>query len=228
MKKKLMEFGINKNLIGSSLFEAFPFLSKNVYDEYKYVLKEGKSLITTETTSILNQKILTETRKIPIIEEGEVIQIITIIKDITTSEVNKKNLEESEEKYRTLAEQSFLGIAILQDDIIQYVNKQLAHTVGYTVEEIMAWEKGGFLNFIIPEDRKFIAEQARKKQLGDSDVIDQYQFRGRKKDGDIIWLEVYSRTINYRGKPADFVTIHDINDVKIAEQKIKESEEKYR
>jgi PAS domain S-box-containing protein len=140
----------------------------------------------------------------------------------------EKKLKESEEKYRTLTEQSFLGIAILQDDIIQYVNKQLAYTVGYTVEEIMAWEKGGFLNFIYPEDRKFIAKQARKKQSGESDVINQYQFRGIRKNGDIIWLEVFSKTINYKGKPADFVTIHDITDKKTSEQKIKESEEKYR
>ena len=140
----------------------------------------------------------------------------------------EKKLKESEEKYRTLTEQSFLGIAILQDDIIQYVNKQLGYTVGYTVEEIMAWEKGGFLNFIYPEDRKFIAKQARKKQLGESDVIDQYQFRGIRKNGDMIWLEVFSKTITYKGKPADFVTIHDITDKKIAEKKINESEEKYR
>ena len=140
----------------------------------------------------------------------------------------EKKLKESEEKYRTLTEQSFLGIAILQDDIIQYVNKQLAHIFGYTVEEVMAWKKGGFLNIIYPEDRKLVAEQAKKKQLSESDVINQYQFRGIKKNGDIIWSELFSKSINYGGKPADFVTIHDITDNKKSEQKIKESEEKYR
>ncbi len=140
----------------------------------------------------------------------------------------EKKLRESEEKYRTLTEQSFLGISILQDDIIQYVNNQLVNLFGYTVEEIMAWEKGGFLNIIYPEDRKLVAEQARKKQAGESDILNKYQFRGIKKNGDILWLEVFSKSINYRGRPADFVTIHDITDKKISEQKIKESEEKYR
>jgi PAS domain S-box-containing protein len=107
----------------------------------------------------------------------------------------EKKLRESEEKYRTLTEQSFLGISILQDDIIQYVNNQLAKLFGYTVEEIMAWEKGGFLNIIYPDDRKIVAEQARKKQAGDSDYIEQYQFRGIKKNGDIIWLEIFSKSI---------------------------------
>ncbi|MFX0082713.1 MAG: PAS domain S-box protein [Candidatus Hodarchaeota archaeon] len=161
-------------------------------------------------------------------KNGEITGLIGVAQDITNRKKADQELKESEEIYRTLTEQSFLGIAILQDDKIQYVNEQLAHTVGYTVEEILAWEKGGFLNFIHPDYRKFIAKQARKKQLGESDVINQYQFRGIKKNGDIIWLEVFSKTINYRGKPADFVTIHDITDGKISEQKLKESEEKFR
>jgi len=139
-----------------------------------------------------------------------------------------KELRESEEKYRTLTEQSFLGIAIVQDDIVQYVNNQLANKFGYTVQEIMAWKKGGFLNIIYPEDRKLVAEQARKKQLGESDVTNQYQFRGIKKNGDIIWLETFSKTINYRGKPADFATVIDISDRIFAEQKLMESERKFR
>ena len=41
-------------------------------------------------------------------------------------------------------------------------------------------------------------------------------------------MENYSRTINYNSKPADLVTLIDITDKKEAEQKLKESEEKYR
>jgi len=161
-------------------------------------------------------------------ENGKIIRLIAVAQDITERKNAEQKLKESEEKFRTLTEQSFLGIAILQDDIIQYVNNQLANIFGYTVQEIMAWKKGGFLNIIYPEDRKLVAEQARKKQLGESNVINQYHFRGIKKNGDIVWLELYSKNINYRGKPADFVTIHDITDEKISEQKLKESEEKFR
>ena len=154
--------------------------------------------------------------------------ILVHTEDITDRKTTEAQIKESEEKYRTLSEQSFLGIAILQDDYIKYVNQQLSDTFGYTTEEILSWGRGGFLNIIYPEDRMMVAEQARKKQTGDLDVINQYQFRGVKKNGDIIWLEVFSKTINYKGNPADFVTIHDITDKKIAEQMIKESEEKYR
>jgi len=151
-----------------------------------------------------------------------------IDRDITEKLEAGRKLKESEEKFRTITEQSFLGIAIQQDNIIKYVNNQLAHTFGYTVEEIMNWEVGGFLNVIHPEDREMVGKQARKKQLGESDSIDQYQFRGIKKNGDTIWLEIYSKSIIYDGKPADFATIHDITEGKIIEQKLLESEEKFR
>ncbi|MFX1281584.1 MAG: PAS domain S-box protein, partial [Promethearchaeota archaeon] len=138
--------------------------------------------------------------------------VLVHTEDITDRKMAEEKIKESEEKYRTLSEQSFLGIAILQDDYIQYVNEQLADTFGYTIEEIMSWGKGGFLNVISPKDRQMVAEQARRKQKGDLDVINQYYFRGVKKNGDMIWLEVFSKTITYKGNPADFITIHDITD----------------
>ena len=161
-------------------------------------------------------------------QEGNVIESRSMILDITDRRNAEEALQESEEKFRTITEQSFLGISIVQDNIIKYVNKQLAHIFGYTVEEIMNWEVGGFLNVIHPEDREMVAKQARKKQLGESDSIDQYQFKGIKKNGDNIWLEIYSKSIIYDKKPADFATIHDITEGKIIEQKLLESEEKFR
>ncbi|MFX1241885.1 MAG: PAS domain S-box protein [Promethearchaeota archaeon] len=162
-----------------------------------------------------------------IMYNGRPADLVTLI-DTTEKREAEQKLKESEEKFRTLTEQSFLGITILQNNIVKYVNEQLADIFGYTIEEIMNWSQGGFINVILPEDRQFVSEQARKKQLGESDVINQYEFRGIKKNGDMIWLELFSKTINYKGELADFVAIHDITNKKISEQKLIESEEKFR
>ncbi|MFX0022517.1 MAG: PAS domain S-box protein [Candidatus Hermodarchaeota archaeon] len=162
-----------------------------------------------------------------IMYNGRPADLVTLVNTTEKREAELK-LKESEEKFRTLTEQSFLGITILQNNIVKYVNKQLADLFGYTVEEIMNWGSGGFINVIHPEDKQFVSEQARKKQLGELDVVSQYEFRGVKKNGDMIWLEVFSKTINYKGELADFITIHDITDEKISEQKLIESEEKFR
>ncbi len=64
--------------------------------------------------------------------------------------------------------------------------------------------------------------------MGQNGVIPSYEIRGIKKSGETIWLHDFSKSINYGGKTADLVTVLDITAKKEAEQKIKESEAKYR
>jgi PAS domain S-box-containing protein len=148
--------------------------------------------------------------------------------DITDIKRAEQKLKESEEQFRTIAEQSFMGIIILQDGLFKYFNKQAVKINGYTMEEIQNWEPYEFKKIIHPEDREFVMEQARKKQMGDPDVVTHYQYRVVKKNGQVIWVDNFSKTINYKGKPADFVMTIDISDKIKAEQQLKESEENFR
>ena len=153
---------------------------------------------------------------------------VAIHTDITERKNAEQKLKESEEKFRTIAEQSLMGIGILQDDVFKYINKQYANIFGYSVDEILNWPEKEYYILTHPEDLEITVEQARKKQLGESDVINQYQFRGVKKTGETVWLEIISHTFSYKNKPADLITILDITERKNAEQKLKESEARYR
>ncbi|MFX1260391.1 MAG: PAS domain S-box protein, partial [Promethearchaeota archaeon] len=143
-------------------------------------------------------------------------------------EVRTQKLKESEEKFRTITEQSLMGICIAQDNKIKYINKAYADIFGYSIDEMMNWELKDAFYAIHPDDREFALEQLAKKQRGEKDIVVQYQYRGIKKSGEIIWVNTYSKTILYKGKPADFITLIDITEKKEADQKLKESEEKYR
>ncbi len=147
---------------------------------------------------------------------------ILISRDITERMNAEEKLKESEEKFRTITEQSILGLAIVQDNVLKYVNKGLADIFGYTIEEMRGWEPGGFVRVIHPDDREMVVEQGRKKQLGLSDVKTQYQIKGLKRNGEIVWIEIFSKTINYRGKTADLVTLIDITEKKRAERELRE------
>ena len=140
--------------------------------------------------------------------------------DITERKDAEQKLKESEEKFRTIAEQSLIGIGIVQDDIIKYVNKGLADMFGYSVEEMTKWPSLKFQKTIHPDDRDFVLEQVRKKQLGLEDYLREYQFRGVKKTGEIIWIDNFTQSITYEGKPADLVTLVDITKTKKAEQEL--------
>lgn len=148
--------------------------------------------------------------------------------DITSRKEIENSLKESEEKFRTIAEQSFMNIIIMQDGVHKYFNERVSKTNGYSSEEIKNWKRGEFRKLIHPDDREFVMEQARKKQAGEKDVVHQYKYRLIRKDGEIRWIENFSKTINYRGRPADLIMSIDITDSIDAELKLKESEEKYR
>ncbi len=148
--------------------------------------------------------------------------------DITERKKAEDALKESEEMFRSIAEQSFMSIYIIQDGIFKYFNERVPKVNGYSHEEIKNWKPYEFAKLIHPDDRDFVMEQARKKEVGEKGVIRQYKYRIIRKDREIRWLENFSRTINYKGRPADFIMSIDITEQINAEKQLKKSEKKYR
>ncbi|MBN2754304.1 MAG: PAS domain S-box protein [Candidatus Goldbacteria bacterium] len=132
-------------------------------------------------------------------------------------------LAASEIKFRTLSEQSMLGIMILQDNVIKYFNEGYLTITGYSGEELYGMGPGGFLQLVHPDDRAFVAEQALKKQSGEKDVINNYQVKAVTKTGEIKWINILSRTIQYEGKPADFVNIVDVTQLETMQERLKDT-----
>ena len=169
-----------------------------------------------------------DANRIPIHDsEGNVVGIIGMYEDITKKMETEQKLEESEEKFRTIAEQSLMGISIIQDDVIKYLNQAFEQMTGYDAAEVKNWGPGEFSKRIHPEDIKIVMEQVKKKQEGSKDVITHYQYRVFKKNDELVWIDNYSKTINYNGKPADLITAVDITERKKAEQELKDSEQQY-
>jgi len=150
-------------------------------------------------------------------EKGNPKGLWGFVRDITEQKRAEEELRESEEKFRIITEQSFMGIVILQEDVVKYANQKLAAIFGFTVEEILTWPSSHYFTVVHPDDEKLVRDQSRKKQVGNRDVMNHYQFRGNKKSGEPIFLEVYSKTILLNGKPADLAMLNDITAKKEAE-----------
>jgi len=178
------------------------------YDgEFRFTSKSGEVKWVHTTTIPLKSK------------NGKVIGHVGANEDITEKKKVEQALRESEEKFRLLAEQSLLGIAILQKGLIKYVNNAASKIMGYSVKEMLSWKQGGFSKTIHPEDFKFVIEQGRKKQIGEKKgVVTHYSYRVITKDKKVKWIDQFSKTTNYEGGPADFITIMDITKQKQAEE----------
>jgi len=184
--------------------------------ELDRIHKNGSKYTTEENiTPIRNSK-------------GEITGILGISRDITERKNAEQKLKESEEKFRTITEQSLMGIGIEQDNKFRYINETYAAIFGFSINEMLSWELKDAITTIHPDDRKFALEQLAKKQSGEKDNVIHYQYRGIKNTGDVIWIDQYSKSIMYEGKPADLISLIDISDKIKTEEKLKKSEEKYR
>ncbi len=226
--KKLMGYS-SEDLLGKS---GLPFIHPDDFEEASKALKEGFETGEGMGEARIRHKngsyLWIEIRGKTFIDTDGIKKALLISRNITERKKAENKLKDSEEKFRNLTDQALMGIAILQDDLIKYVNERLTYLLGYSVEEMINWQPGEFVKVIHPEDRELVMEQVRKKQIGEPNIIIHYQYRLIKKNGEILWVENYSKTITYEGKPADLVSIIDITDQKRVQQKLEESEKKYR
>ncbi|MBD3341834.1 MAG: PAS domain S-box protein, partial [Candidatus Lokiarchaeota archaeon] len=154
--------------------------------------------------------------------------ILLFIRDITEKKLAEIKIKNSEEKFRTISEQSLLGVCIIQDSRIKYINQQCADIFGYTRDEILLFKENQYLDLIHPDYRHLAQGQARKKKGGDNDLKSQYQIKAYKGSAQEIWVEIFSKTIKYKGNSADLIILTDITEKKKTEEKIRESEKRYR
>ncbi|MDD5492150.1 MAG: diguanylate cyclase [bacterium] len=86
------ELGIASDIIGKTVFEAFSFLPDTILKEYEHVLAQNRVLTTEEGTLINKEMFYTQTTKIPIVEEGKVNKIVTVIRNITEQKTKEQEL----------------------------------------------------------------------------------------------------------------------------------------
>jgi PAS domain S-box-containing protein len=135
----------------------------------------------------------------------------------------EEELQESEEKFRGLAEKSLVGVYLIQDGVFKYVNPRLAEIFGYAVEELIS--KKGPRELTLPEDWPIVEENLRKRISGEVESI-RYDFRGITKNKEVIYVEVYGSRTTYQGRPAVIGTLLDITERKRAEEELRKKSER--
>ncbi|HVP35474.1 MAG TPA: PAS domain S-box protein, partial [Terriglobales bacterium] len=139
--------------------------------------------------------------------------------DITQRKKAEEALKESEEKFRTLAEESFDSIVIQEKGVILEVNSNFAHTWGYGPSEIIGLS---IKDFIAPSSYDTVMRNVLSKSE------EPYEALAVKKDGTVFPIEIVGKEITYKGRKARISTARDISERKKSEKKLRESEERYK
>jgi PAS domain S-box-containing protein len=130
--------------------------------------------------------------------------------DVTEHKRTEQALQESEDKLRTLANQSFDGIVIHDGNKILEVNKRFCEMWGCDSEQVIGMRVD---EFIIPEWLDVVREKIR------CGYDKPYELVAVRRDGTRFPVEIAGKTITYKGKPAQIAATRDITERKAAEQK---------
>ena len=134
--------------------------------------------------------------------------------------------KKAEELYRDLVERA--GIAILIDDrkgTVKYANQRFAEIFGYSQDEI---KKLSIRSVVHPDDLEKVMKYHSGRIKGKK-VPSRYEFKGIRKDGSAIYLEVSAVPLKEEGRIIGTrAYLWDITERKKAEREIQETMEKLR
>ncbi len=128
---------------------------------------------------------------------------------------------ETEDLFETLANESPVGLCIIQDGKFCYANPTFQHNTGYREDELLGRDS---LEIVVPEDRKMVRENAIKMLKGELTSPD--QFRVIHKDGSIHWVVKAVSSVQYHGRRATMGNFVDITAHKEAEEALQTEKNK--
>ncbi len=214
MIRKIFPPHIEKNIkIGANILEIAPFLKKtDRYQKYLDVMKNGKPLLLEDI--IPNEDFGDQSLNIKVFKVNDGIGMI--FSDTTESKRARLELEESEEKYRQLIEQSKDGVALVQDRTIVFTNSIIYDMLGYTLEE---FEKLDFVDIAHPDELFRLLDFHKRRMYGEK-FQSIYETRLIKKDGNTLEVEFNVARTTYLKKYAILIMARDISERKIIEKEI--------
>jgi len=158
-------------------------------------------------------------------EDGKPIRIDGTFIDITEKFNLQRKLEESEEKYRLLAENiNDIIVGINSKFQIEYINEEVHKNILGNIKANLLGKN--VLDFIHPDD-KVLGLNSLLEGIKDKEGI--IEIRVKHRDGHYLWFEVKGKAfLNDKGDLKGILIARDITKRKIADEKLKRSEKDYR
>ena len=195
-----------------------PELAASYYADEQAVIRSGQPLLNREERAMSpegkTQWVLTS--KVPLRDDqGKVIGLVGISRDITEHKRAEDALQESESRYRALFDNA--SDAILIHDIggkFLEANHVACERLGYSHEELLQMTPEDINS---PEYAAHVAERVEDLRKRGHAF---FEIAHMRRDRTVIPIELSSRIIEYKGKPAVLSIARDITERKRMQQEL--------
>ena len=182
--------GKDDSIIGKPLLDAIPELKDQpAYLALRNVYITGETIYGNDTPVLLQRNGRQEQGYFnfsysPLVEDGQITGIIDMALEVTEQVAARRAIEESEERFRTMAESSGILIAVGNETSnITYFSKAWVQLTGRSMEDLLAFN---WVDMVHEEDRNRYVNiylDAFKERVQFSG-----EFRVLNKDGKYRWL----------------------------------------
>jgi len=140
--------------------------------------------------------------------QGRPVHAVCHLQDLTERLEAERALQESEVLFRSLAEGSSAGIAIVQDGRFCYANAGAERNTGYARDELlrMSWA-----DLVEAGQEAGLREWAARVEHGERGPL-RAEVKITTRDGEPRWLDLMAIPITYRGRPARLSTGYDVTE----------------
>jgi PAS domain S-box-containing protein len=147
-------------------------------------------------------------------------EILTFVSQQIASAIETKRhqqaIQESESKFRAVAETAPAAIFIYRGQEVLYVNPASEAILGYTREQLLSMK---MLEFVSPEMQEAVRRRLVSRESG-ALVSSSFEVKVRIGNGQERWMNFSGATIQYQGEPAVMGIGIDVHERKLAEQEL--------
>lgn len=182
-------------------------------------LYEHRELRSSEEIRLRDGRVL-ERYSAPMIgADGNYHGRVWYFRDITDRQRAAQALRDSEQRYRSMIEQTVSGFYLIQDGVLVYVNTRLAEIFGYASPgEVIGRSP---MDLVAKQDHALVTENIRRRLDGEIRSVS-YEFTGLRKDGTRFTVGTHGSLATHDRRPAIIGLLQDVTEKARAEKTIRD------